>query len=315
MFCQKSNRKSVLRVTAITLSASLLGGCASLDALTFSSANGSGVSGPTSATLNITDPINANETPDNQALIGQARLDIDGFEDAFNANCQEEGAAEGFGVSALLAVLAPVVIDSVVSEVSDELKSAIQELVEKGKHSYSASVFFDDPSKFAAGSQCLVLIRTHGDDNPRITFTHIAKIEPIGSERGAFRVLPVQLWLKEAVALTSSGEGVDIGVAFSASAVRPNKGGFAKEEFATESYAFKGIRPGSAALTDRALPAGTDLMRGAPSDAIALQIKLAIAEEGIALPDAKAAGAEVDALAEALGPFVKEQLKAGLSNE
>jgi hypothetical protein len=214
------------------------------------------------------------------------------------------------------------------SFLGNQLASLAEELEENGQKKYHVSILTHRQA-FSPNLYLMVVrgdwanapvasIRTPGEilpPNPGLVL--LVKVEPLEKsdfaadvERlptigGAVRLRTLFLRVENAMAITGKGKPISISLAFVGKAVRNTRGVRTFGAFAQETMEFQEVAFGSS-LDDQDGSGPSGLIPLPPDDASVLELTVAITESGSAIPDAKRARAELEALEEALGEEIND---------
>lgn len=318
----------------VVICTTIISGCAYLKAVNFPQDDRSGVVGETSVDLALVDAVDAVDATDEnirQRLPSLSRfLNPNPADNSLitslenHCNLREDAIVKGFVDSTIAAPAATQLI----LQLRAYFQSRLEKLYERSEHKYTANLALN-PKKFGYQDQCLILVRSHETDGdiPDPTFILVAKIElrvptdrnsasspmnschQIGADKrtcAAFTLNPVFLFLDRSVAVTEAGKGVQVSVSLAGHMIRQGSEGPTKKEAYLGSFTVKKANLGNE-TTD--LPKSSELIAMIPDDALSLELRAAVVENGSGLPDAERAKAELKAIADALGSVVKTKIE------
>ena len=290
--------KHVIRTAAAILLLIGTTGCEFLKAVTFEEAKDSGYETKQTTQLLVVQNVSS------VAALKTSDADWNKEIDAsVAANCKDPSKA-------IAATIAGFAVSQGIDLITGALNSIPEKLKKKSEKTYKASFIPDVPSQFGAQYQCLIFVRKDAGATPKFGLIAIMKVSaktsgspPVTS---AFTLEPVYLRANNAMAVTGEGKPLKVSLAFVGKAAKTDKGTNKVDVFGQSTLSVPEVMIGKAVDP---LPSATGLIPMPPDGATALELLVAVTESGSALPDDEKAKSELKTVSEAIGTFLKDQVK------
>ena len=286
----------------------MVSSCSTLNTLTYSKDEASGVTGQSTRVALLGVP--AKSQP---VLAGELPAGLQAELPAILAGCGAE-RAEAFPI---LIPLIGFALEQGVSAGIDAVAGRAKSIQDNSQKTYSSNLIVEDPGSFSQ-AKCLMIVReavaAGGSGAPggkgHVGLLAIFGIVPHGTTTDlAFNLEPRLVYLGDAVAWTKAGQPMDLAFAFVGRAVRLKDGVPTVQVFTQETISVADVGLGKVVRPRNA----TGLLTRPSKDAGALEIAVAVTETGDGAPDAARVKAELTALDKAVRPKIIEQITSQLA--
>lgn len=307
----------------LLLTVVMLSGCEALDAFTFNKDTRSGVPGDSETWLTLIDRFTDLRSP---SVLSQGA----GFPGLSEAMTQCQVVSHPTGpvpaIPPLLIPLAGLAVDTGTRVVSEAIQAKVDALKQASMKGYSGVLILDDARSFGLGqtgsvAQCLLLVRRikqqSGEFEPASALLLGIIPRGVSAHKNAAAAVfsPLFVQVERSAAVTRSGKPISMAVALSVVAIVTGKAGAERREISLGAFQINNLDLGVTRAWKSPTNAGTGLMVLPPSQASALELKVAVVETGSALPDFDKAKAEIQAVRDAVGPELKGNILKVLPTE
>ncbi|MGR3839724.1 MAG: hypothetical protein ACU0A2_15360, partial [Cognatishimia sp.] len=195
-------------------------------------------------------------------------------------------------------------VDQLISFGVSSLQSRAEELSELSQHKYTSNVIIDEPRFFAKQDQCILLVRKIDGVATTAAVFLLHKKEANSTDR-IFTLAPAFVGLKQATAITAKHKGVNLSFALAAKVASTSTKGPTVSEVALGTFTTPIKKIGNTVEPSLGNPSlGAVNIKNMKT----MKLTLAVVETGSEIPDSEKAKAEIKALADALGPKIKEKI-------